>query len=49
MHQFSSRALLRKAAESSTAALWDRIGRLLADFTPQVRLAPEAAHKRPFG
>jgi transposase len=29
------KARLRKAAERSTAALWNRIGQLLADFTPQ--------------
>jgi transposase len=29
------KALLRKAAERSVAALWDRIGALLSAFTPQ--------------
>ena len=29
------KAGLRKAAERSTAALWNRIGTLLHDFTPQ--------------
>jgi transposase len=29
------KALLRKAAERSTKALWTRIGQLLDDFTPQ--------------
>ena len=29
------KALLRKAAERSTSALWDRIGRVLDAFTPQ--------------
>jgi transposase len=29
------KALLRKAAERSTEALWNRIGQILDDFTPQ--------------
>lgn len=29
------KAGLRRAAERSTDALWDRIGKLIADFTPQ--------------
>jgi transposase len=29
------KALLRKAAERSTEALWNRIGQLLGTFTPQ--------------
>jgi transposase len=29
------KALLRKAAERTIAALWDRIGVVLAEFTPQ--------------
>jgi transposase len=29
------KALLRKAAERSIDALWSRIGRILAEFTPQ--------------
>ena len=29
------KALLRKAAERTVAALWDRIGVVLAEFTPQ--------------
>jgi transposase len=29
------KALLRKAAERTTSALWDRIGQLLNDFSPQ--------------